>query len=44
MFLPAVNDGVNENAPVPSQLTSANDKDTEESSPVPPGNDAVDDH
>ena len=41
MFLPALKDGVNENAPVPSQLTSANDKDREESSP---GNDHVDDH
>ena len=44
MFLPAVKDGVKENAPVPSQVTSANDKDREESSAVPPGNDHVDDH
>ena len=44
MFLPAVKDGMKENAPVPSQVTSANDKDREESSPVPPGNDHVDDH
>ena len=44
MFLPALKDGMKENAPVPSQLTSANDKDREESSPVPPGNDHVDDH
>ena len=44
MFLPAVKDGVKENAPVPSQVTSANDKDREESSPVPPGNDHIDDH
>ena len=43
MFLPAVKDGAKENAPVPSQVTSANDKDREESSPVPPGNDH-DDH
>ena len=44
MFLPAVKDSVKENAPVPSQVTSANDKDREESSPVPPGNNHVDDH
>ena len=30
MFLPALKDGMNKNAPVPSQLTSANDKDREE--------------
>ena len=44
MFLPALKDGVKENAPVPSQLTSVNDKEREESSPVPPGNDHIDDH
>ena len=44
MFLPALKDSMKENAPVPSQVTSANDKDREESSPVPPGNDHVDDH
>ena len=44
MFLPAVKDGVKENAPVPSLLTSVDDKYREESSPVPPGNDHVDDH
>ena len=44
MFLRAVKDSMKENAPVPSQVTSANDKDREESSPVLPGNDHVDDH
>ena len=44
MFLRAVKDGVKENAPVPSQVTSVNDKDREESSPVPPGNDHIDNH
>ena len=47
MFLPAGNDGVNlnENAAVPSELISANDKDREESPPVGPStNDNIDDH
>ena len=44
MFLPAVKDSVKENAPVPSQVTSVNDKDREESSPVPPDNDHIDNH
>ena len=47
MFLPAGNNSVNqnENAPVPSQLSSANDKDREESPPVGPStDDNVDEH
>ena len=47
MFLPAGNDGVNpnENAAVPSELISANDKNREESPPVgPTTNDNIDDH